>query len=306
MSSDTPGSRGPEPHPEERSGETTTSEDQVPTDQSPRAAGAACQNCGTPLAGEYCHNCGQRHLPQLRLRDLGRRFLETVLDIDGLGIGLRRTLLGGVRSPGGLARQYVDGKRKRIVSPIGYFLIATTLVFVIYGFFRAEWVQGQAELMRVQWKTMGLNPDEMLGEGSPLREKLGWTSASDAAQTAFSVFQQIQSYFGILVCLIAAGVLRGLFSELTFADLVVFELYTVAQANLLLVFLVPVLQAWSSTIIFAAGPVLMIVLHALAGPGFFGRNWKGWVLPPLAAAAALIAQLALSAIAGFVWGLYFL
>lgn len=73
-----------------------------------------------------------------------------------------------------------------------------------------------------------------------------------------------------------------------------------------MVFLIPVLLVWSSTIIFAAGPVLMIVLHVLAGPGFFGRNWKGWVLPPLAAAAALIAQLALSAIAGFVWGLYFL
>lgn len=271
----------------------------------PEAENAVCQNCGTPLAGGYCHSCGQRHLPQLRLRDLGRRFLETVLDIDDLGAGLRRTFLGGIRSPGGLARQYVDGKRKRIVNPIGYFLIATTLVFVVYGFFRAEWVQGQAELMRAQWEAMGLNPDEMFSEGTPFRERYGWTSATDLAGALFSVFQQIQSYFGVLVCLLAAGVLRGLFSRPNYADLVVFELYTVAQANLLLAFLVPALQAWSSTTIFTTGPLLMIVLHVLAGPGFFGRSWKGWMLPPLAAATALMGQLALSAIAGFVWGFLF-
>lgn len=336
MSDDDSSAPGPEPRPEASSGGSTTSEDEAPDDKAPEnkisedqtpedappadqplagqpsadgpstgesseATGAACQNCGTPLAGEYCHRCGQRDLPQLRLRDLGRHFLETVLDVDDLGTGLRRTLIEGLRNPGALARQYADGKRKQVVSPIGYFLIAVTLTFVVYEIFQAEWVQGQAELMRAQWEALGVSPDKIFGEESPFRERYGWTSASDLAGALFSVIQQVQTYFGVLVCLIAAGVLRGLFSGPTYADLVVFELYTVAQASLLQALLVPVLQVWSPAAIFASSPALLIGLHLYSGPGFFGSSWKGWAVPPLAAAAALVGQALIVGACGLVW-----
>lgn len=306
MSGDEPSGSGPEPRREEPSAEATASEEKAPAAPPPPAAGATCQNCGTSLAGEYCHRCGQRDLPQLRLRDLGRHFLETILDVDDLGAGLRRTFIEGLRCPGALARQYVDGKRKQFVSPIGYFLIAATLTFVVYEIFQAEWVQGHAELMRVQWKALGVSPDEVFGEGSPLRERYGWTSASDLAGALFSVVQQIQTYAIALVCLVAAGVLRGLFSGPTYADLVVFELYTVAQAVLVQALLAPVLQVWSSAAIFAVGPVLLIGMHLYSGPGFFENGSKSWVVPPLAAVAALVVQVVLALVGGGVWASVFL
>ncbi len=326
MSDDEPSGSGPEPRPEEPSVEAPASEEKAPVDPSPAAqspadepsagepsadkpssaAGATCQNCGTPLAGEYCHRCGQRDLPQLRIRDLGRHFLETVLDVDDLGAGLRRTLIEGLRSPGALARQYVDGKRKEFVSPIGYFLIAATLTFVVYEIFQAEWVQGHAELIRAQWEVLGVNPDKVFGEGSPFRDRYGWTSALDLAGALFSVVQQIQTYTIALVCLVAAGVLRGLFSGPTYADLVVFELYTVAQVSLLQALLVPVLQVWSPAALFASSPALLVGLHLYSGPGFFGNGWKSWATPPLAAAAALVGQVLIVGACGLVWMWLFL
>jgi hypothetical protein len=44
-------------------------------------------------------------------------------------------------------------------------------------------------------------------------------------------------------------------------------------------------------------------VHAFAGPGFLGRTWKGWLLPPLGVAVVLVGVGVISFVASFVWAL---
>lgn len=297
MSDDKPGASTPKSHSEE-----TTPEPGFADDEALQATGTTCRNCGTPLVGRYCHDCGQRHLPRLRLRDLGRLFLRAILELENLGRGVWRTLADGIRDPGALARRYVEGERQQTINPISYFLIATTLTFLAFGLLEEEYIRMQADQIRAQWAAVGVSPDQVFAEGSPLREQFGWTSAEDLAEGVFGVVQQAQTYFGLVFLLLAAGILRGLFSGETYAELVVFELYTVAQANLFVAVLLPVLGAWLPRAAFAADPLLLLCLHAVAGSSFFGRGWKGWLLPPLSFAAALVGVVAIASIGGFVGG----
>jgi hypothetical protein len=298
MSDDEPGASKPKNPSEE-----PTPEPGLAEDEALQATGTTCRNCGAPLAGRYCHECGQRRLPRLRLRDLGRRFLRAILEIENLGTGVWRTLADGARDPGVLARTYIAGKRQQVINPISYFLVAATLAFLALGFLQGEFIQVQADQVRAQWAAMGVSPDQVFAEESPLRKQFGWTSAEDVTKAIFGVVRQVKTYFGLVILLIAAGILRGLFSGETYAELVVFELYTVAQVNLFEAVLIPVLGGWRPTLAFATGPLLLLCLHAVAGATFFGRGWKGWLLPPLAIATALVGFVAIAFIAGFTWGL---
>ena len=298
-------------------GAPSTSDSQNQADESnpqseaqsdPQSEAPVCRNCGASLGGEYCHECGTRRSHELRLRDLGGRFLRSVLDVDDYGAGLRQLFINGLKSPDTLARQYVEGTQERTVNPITYFLIISTVAFFVLGFFQAEWIQVQTEMMRTQWAAMGLSPDDIFGDTSPLRRVLGWTSAEDAAGATFAVLRQAQTYFGALNCLLVAGLLRWGFPKQSYADLVVFELYTVAQASLILLPLVPILMIWAPTAYFAVTLAVLFGVHAFAGPGFFGRTWKGWLLPPLGVGAALVGlgliSFAASFVAGIAWGLF--
>jgi hypothetical protein len=298
MSNDEPGASTPTSH-----SEGTTPEPGIADEKALQATGTTCRNCGAPLAGRYCHNCGQRRLPRLRLRDLGRLFLRSIFELENLGRGVWRTLADGIRDPGALARRYVEGERQQTINPISYFLIATTLAFLAFGLLQEEWIQMQADQMRAMWAAVGVTPDQVFAEESPLRGQFGWTSAEDLAGAAFGLVRQVQTYFGLVILLLAAGILRGLFSGETYAELVVFELYTVAQTNLFVAVLLPVLGAWLPRAALAANPLLLLCLHAVAGSSFFGRGWKGWLLPPLAIAGVVAIVSIGGFVGGFTWAL---
>lgn len=92
---------------------------------------SACLNCGTPLAGPHCHNCGQRAHVHRTLRAFFHDLLHGVLHFEGK---TWRTLPLLVWQPGRLTREYVDGKRASYVSPIALFLF---VVFLSYALFSA-------------------------------------------------------------------------------------------------------------------------------------------------------------------------
>lgn len=90
----------------------------------------ACANCGTTLAGEYCHACGQRRLRETdrRLGHLLRQALVVATDLDGRFWSSLRAL---AFQPGRLSRDYLEGRRRRWMAPMALFLLANVLYFVL-------------------------------------------------------------------------------------------------------------------------------------------------------------------------------
>lgn len=87
-----------------------------------------CANCGAPLSGEYCVQCGQSN------EDVKRNFVPLLNDtLDGLFQWDGR-LLTTVREifvrPGEVARDYMDGKRARFTPPVRLYLIASLIFFI--------------------------------------------------------------------------------------------------------------------------------------------------------------------------------
>ena len=250
-----------------------------------------CQNCGAALVGEYCHRCGQRQVPVLRVQHLVRRFFESALDLEDLERGIGQTFLQAAKSPGRVARRYVEGERKQFVNPIGYFLLTATITFLVFLTFRETWVQGQAQVYESLWRSMGTDPSHVFRAGSPLRTTFGWTSAQALAGSMFDWFQQLQTYVGLLTCVIASLLLRWTLPDWTFAEIFVFELYITAQATLFLGLLSP-LCFWVAPALVGALPLLLQTgLHAYGGASFFGPRWKTILLPVLAYGVSIVVLL---------------
>ena len=93
---------------------------------------SACLNCGTQLAGDYCHSCGQHGHVHRSLSAFFHDLVHSVFHFDGK---LWRTLPLLAWRPGDLTRRYVEGQRARFVSPIALFLFSVFLMFAVLSAF---------------------------------------------------------------------------------------------------------------------------------------------------------------------------
>ena len=91
-------------------------------------ADAACLNCGTPLAGRFCHGCGQNAAVHRSLLHLGAELLETVTHADSR---FWRTLRRLALDPARLSRDYIEGRRAREIPPLRLFFVTLFLLFGI-------------------------------------------------------------------------------------------------------------------------------------------------------------------------------
>ncbi len=88
--------------------------------------GQTCANCGALLAGRYCHNCGQSADTHKRsLLHMAWEAIEGLFEVDGR---LARTVPALFFRPGGLARDYLEGRIARHVPPFRTFLVALLLL----------------------------------------------------------------------------------------------------------------------------------------------------------------------------------
>jgi hypothetical protein len=96
--------------------------------------GSACANCGTALAGPYCHVCGQDADDHHRsIAHLAWEGLEGLTHLDGR---LAQTLPLLLFRPGRLARDHLEGRRARHVPPFRLFLICLLVfMFVLESLF---------------------------------------------------------------------------------------------------------------------------------------------------------------------------
>jgi len=85
-----------------------------------------CLNCGTPLIGSYCHDCGQKGHVHRTLRGFLHDILHGVFHFEGKAW---RTLAMLAIRPGELTRRYIDGERSRFMSPVALFLFSVFVMF---------------------------------------------------------------------------------------------------------------------------------------------------------------------------------
>jgi len=106
-----------------------------PTSPEPRA----CQNCGTPMRGEYCHACGQPIKGMIRpLSSMLHDVADTILNIDSR---IFRTLGPLYLRPGYLSNEYFAGRRVRYVTPFRlYFFLS------VIAFFAAQFALGDINM----------------------------------------------------------------------------------------------------------------------------------------------------------------
>ncbi|MGQ0559446.1 MAG: DUF3667 domain-containing protein [Sphingosinicella sp.] len=97
-----------------------------------RTAGkpGTCLNCGTALAGPWCHACGQKGEVHRTIAGFWHDFLHGFLHFEGK---IWRTLPLLAWRPGELTRRYIHGERALFVSPIALFLFSVFLMFAIFS-----------------------------------------------------------------------------------------------------------------------------------------------------------------------------
>jgi hypothetical protein len=237
------------------------------------------------------------------VRDLARWFVRSILEIEDLERGVWRTIVQAARNPGRVAKRYVDGERKGFINPIGYFLLAATVAFLVFLLFREAWVQAQVEVLTTTWRSMGLEPPKLFEPGAPYRAMFGVTSTRELAQVLFEWVQQLQTYSGFVIGAAAALFLRTFFPRYSLGEALVFELYVAAQATVFTALLAPLFFTAGPALVGAVGPLLQVGLHAHGGRAFFGGHWRGWLLPALAYPAGMVAFILLSALVGLVGGI---
>ncbi|SNS49429.1 Protein of unknown function [Sphingomonas laterariae] len=91
---------------------------------------SACLNCGTPLAGHYCHECGQgAHLHRSAMA-LIHDIAHGVFHFEGKMWGTLPLLAW---KPGELTRRYIAGERAKFVSPLALFLFSVFLMVAVFS-----------------------------------------------------------------------------------------------------------------------------------------------------------------------------
>jgi len=91
----------------------------------------ACSDCGAPVSGRFCSECGQPTHVHRTLLHLGEEVLHGVMHFDAR---IWRTLPLLILNPGRLTREWVQGRRTRYVSPLALFLFTIFLMFFVFSF----------------------------------------------------------------------------------------------------------------------------------------------------------------------------
>ncbi|WP_341840318.1 DUF3667 domain-containing protein [Chitinophaga caseinilytica] len=84
-----------------------------------------CKNCGKAAAGNFCPNCGQSyHEGKIDAHYFLHDIPHSVFHVDK---GFFYTLLSLFTRPGGMIRDYLEGKRVKYFRPFAYVIIMSTI-----------------------------------------------------------------------------------------------------------------------------------------------------------------------------------
>lgn len=89
-----------------------------------------CLNCDAPVKGDFCNRCGQRVRDNLD-RSLGRLLGEFFSNVFFLDNRFFLSVWYLVRFPGRMTVAFLEGKRKKFISPVTLFLFLNLIYFFI-------------------------------------------------------------------------------------------------------------------------------------------------------------------------------
>ncbi|WP_338061785.1 DUF3667 domain-containing protein, partial [Sphingomonas segetis] len=87
-----------------------------------------CLNCGTPLTGPYCSECGQKAHVHRSVRAFFQDFVTALFNFEGK---IWRTLPMLAWRPGEMTRRYIAGERARFISPVALYLFTVFAMFAV-------------------------------------------------------------------------------------------------------------------------------------------------------------------------------
>lgn len=99
--------------------------------EAPASVVERCANCGAPLSGPYCSQCGQRH--EHAVHSFWHFMREGFEDFTHADSRLWRTLGALVFRPGFLTREFLEGRRARYLPPVRLYLVLSLAFFLIAG-----------------------------------------------------------------------------------------------------------------------------------------------------------------------------
>lgn len=89
-----------------------------------------CLNCGAELKGLYCHECGQKDLPQRQTTgELLSNFISSFSNYEGKFLLTAKYL---ITRPGFLALDYNSGKREKYFHPVRMYAFISFIFFLIF------------------------------------------------------------------------------------------------------------------------------------------------------------------------------
>ena len=107
---------------------------------------AVCVSCGTPQAGTFCEQCGEKRITShdYSITHFAENAFETFTHFD---IRSLRALKVLVLKPGELTRAYLDGRRRPYVGPVQLFVILN----IVFAFFGANTFRTPLAAQRDSW-----------------------------------------------------------------------------------------------------------------------------------------------------------
>jgi hypothetical protein len=227
-----------------------------------------CLSCGTPRAGDYCANCGQRFLQhRLALWELIKALFARVTDLES---GLLHTAIAMLRRPGTVCREYVMGKQKIYSNPLTYYFLGAAAQILAYWTMDNVLRQNIIEQFELQ--------SASIPNTARLEELLGRPLAEAYADSYISAMMQGYAYVGLFAFVLPFAVLlwflHGALGErFRVGETFVFALFTFSQMLFLTALLGLVTFRLGNTPHLLMACSVYAILPQCSHTGFFNSTW---------------------------------
>lgn len=245
----------------------------------------ACVNCGAELSGDFCHACGQKRV-DARLNVLAIAS-DTCARLTNWDRRILLTLSSMVLRPGAMIRDYVSGKRRPYLSPLGFLFLGAAIQLLSFWFvedaLRERMLSAIGESNIAFSDAQNAKAMEIFGTDLMTAVINIYVNSVKQAYTYLALFSFATPFgFALYVCH------RLIRDRFTLGETMVFALFCSGQAlivtaiaNCVLIPTLPAAQTFS-------GPLLYLVVTFHCHRGFFRHRFTAWLATFIALGAAVV------------------